>query len=80
MVTRNAALWLLVVLILFGCATARQPPVSLAEGYFSTRADRIGVAMSEIPKPATSFPGADCLLCIAPVSYTHLTLPTSDLV
>lgn len=77
MVTRNAALWLLVVLILFGCATARQPPVSLAEGYFSTRADRIGVAMSEIPKPATSFPGADCLLCIALASMANSSMTSA---
>lgn len=77
MVTRNAGLWLLVVLILFGCASAPQPPVSLAEGYFTNRADRIGVAMSEIPKPDTWFPGANCLLCIAVASMANTSMTSA---
>jgi hypothetical protein len=68
---RFASLWLVLVALLAGCASPPQPPVGLAGDYFSTRTSRIGVAVSEIPKPDTVFPGADCLLCLAAASIAN---------
>jgi hypothetical protein len=73
-------------LVLGGCATAPQPPVALSNNVFSGSGGRIGVAMYELPKVDTSFPGASCLLCLAAASlansslttYTQ-TLPSDDL-
>lgn len=74
------------IILLSGCATKPQPPISLAGDYFATRSDRIGVAMSEIPKPDTSFPGTSCLLCIASAAVANSSMtsavqgwPTEDL-
>jgi hypothetical protein len=64
------------LLALAGCATAPPKPVELAPDFFASRAKmgRIGVAMSELPKPDTAFPGAGCLLCIAVASGVHSKL------
>jgi hypothetical protein len=50
-------------LFLSGCATKPQLPVEL--GTASTfQGQRIGVAMTKLPKPEVHLPGAGCLLCI----------------
>lgn len=68
---------LLVAAGLFGCAAPVQQPVNLASNYFSSaqaKGGRIGVVMSQLPKPDTQFPGAFCLLCMAVANGAHSTL------
>jgi hypothetical protein len=64
----------LATLLLVGCATPPQAPIDLSDGFFAARSQRIGVAVSEIPQPATVFPGAGCLLCLAAASLAHSSL------
>lgn len=71
MSSRIALLFLLAALLVSGCATPPQSRVGFAGNYFDTRTGRIGVVMSEIPKPDTAFPGADCLLCLATASIAN---------
>ncbi len=62
-----------------GCAVPPQMPINLAEDYFSAgkaKAGKVGVIMSELPKPDTAFPGAGCLLCLAVANATHSSLTT----
>ena len=69
-----AALALALVTLLSGCAGPVQQPVNLAADYFSSnkaKTGRIGVVMSELPKPDTQFPGAGCLLCLAVANGAH---------
>jgi hypothetical protein len=75
---RFAGAMMAVALLLGGCATAPQMPVSLAGDYFAgpAKTGRVGVAMAELPKPDTEFPGAGCLLCIAVASGAHSALTT----
>lgn len=68
----GAALLAAAVLIT-GCATP-QALVSLDEGTFSKSSNRVGVAMTELPKPDTFFPGANCLLCLATASIANTSL------
>lgn len=59
---------------LAGCAGPVQQPVDLSADHFSAgkaKGSRIGVAMSDLPKPDTQFPGAGCLLCLAVASGVH---------
>lgn len=72
-----AALALAFVTLLSGCAGPVQQPVNLASDYFSSgkvKTGRIGVVMSELPKPDTQFPGAGCLLCLAVANGAHSAL------
>src|SRR5437867_8240887 len=73
-------------LLLTGCAGMRQQPVALDPGLLSTKGDRIGVAMTALPKVDTHLPGAGCLLCMAVASTANSsltkhtqTLPMEDL-
>jgi hypothetical protein len=83
---RFRVLGLLLAAMLFsGCAT-RQPPIDLSKDYFQKPAGRIGLLVTELPKPDTNFPGADCLLCMAVASAANSALtdavrtwPTTDL-
>jgi hypothetical protein len=78
---------LLVILQLAGCASNPQLPVSFADHPLTAQSGRVGVAMTELPKVDTSFPGAGCLLCLATAAtansaltkHTH-TLTAEDLV
>jgi hypothetical protein len=74
-------------LVLVGCAhTPPQQALPLNSAVFTTSTNKIGVAMSALPKVDTQFPGASCLLCIGAASlanssltdYTR-TLPSDDL-
>jgi hypothetical protein len=74
---RRAGLLLASVLILAGCATPPQTPLPLAGDYFKTPPPgRVGVVVSELPRPDTYFPGAYCLLCMATASVANSSLTT----
>jgi hypothetical protein len=63
--------------LLSACAGPVQLPVDLPANYFSggvAKANRIGVVMSELPKPDTAFPGASCLLCLGVANLAHGSL------
>lgn len=64
----------LALLFLSGCATQPQLPVPLGPTAISPQAGRVGVAMTQLPKVDTSFPGADCLLCLAVASMANNAL------
>ncbi len=71
---------------LVGCATPPQTPIQLNAATVGQGPARIGVAMTALPKPDTSFPGAGCLLCLAAASLVNSsltahagTLPQEDL-
>ena len=77
---------LLMVLALAACATKPQQPVSLSDAPLHASGGRIGVAVTPMPKVDFTYPGANCLLCMAAASvgnsalieYTR-TLGTEDL-
>ncbi len=73
-------------ILLAGCASKPQLPVSLNKDAVGTQAGRIGVIMTKLPKLDTQTPGADCLLCLATASMMNAsltsharTLPYEDL-
>lgn len=61
------------VIFISGCATAPQTPVALSNSAI-TNNQRIGIAMTALPKIETQFPGADCLLCLAAASIANSSL------
>lgn len=61
------------VLILGGCATTPQQPISLAEGAIIDTST-VGIVVSPIPKTQTAYPGAGCLLCLATASAMNSSL------
>jgi hypothetical protein len=63
-------------LLLGGCASPPQPPLTLSSTALPSPGARIGVAMSPLPKVDTSFPGASCLLCMAAASVANSSLTT----
>jgi hypothetical protein len=71
--------------IVSGCATKPQQPVSLVQEAIGSKAGRVGVAMTKLPQLDTQVPGAGCLLCLATAKMatadltTHAqTLPSDD--
>lgn len=58
-------------LLLAGCATPPQAPINLSPAAMSDTSSKVAVMMSPVPKPDTSFPGANCLLCVAAASAMH---------
>ena len=67
--------WLLSVCVqLAGCRSTPQLPVALADNTLSNLNGRFGVAMTELPKVDTSFPGAGCLLCLATAATANSSL------
>lgn len=57
-----------------GCSTPAQGPLTLHPAAVDSQAGTIGVAMAELPKPDTYFPGAGCLLCMGAASLANSTL------
>ncbi len=62
------------VLLLTGCASA--PPQQPVDLNFTNipKQQKIGVHFSQMPKISTSFPGANCLLCVGVASVAHSSL------
>lgn len=81
------ALAFVVILALAGCSTPPQRSVEFNASTLSApQGNRIGVAMTALPKVDTHLPGADCLLCMAAASMANSsltahvrTLPYEDL-
>jgi hypothetical protein len=68
-------IWLVVALVqLTGCASNPQLPVSFGDNALAAQSGRVGVAMTAMPKVDTSFPGADCLLCLATAATANSSL------
>lgn len=75
---RIATWWLLAAALLAGCAATPQTPIAMGSDYFnSAKAGRIGVVVAELPAPDTSFPGADCLLCLAAASVANSSMTSA---
>jgi len=82
--------WFLVAMVVIaaGCAATPQAPVALQDNFWGgVSGTRIAVVVPDIPEPSMTFPGANCLLCIAVVSGVHSklvdhveTLPKDDIV
>jgi hypothetical protein len=65
-----------VAMVVGGCASKPQQPISLAQGAIGAQAGRIGVAMTALPKLDTQTPGVSCLLCLATASIANSSLTT----
>lgn len=61
---------MLLLSFLGGCASQPQLPVAYSDQSFNP-SSKIGLAVSEIPMPALSYPGAGCLLCLAAASAAN---------
>lgn len=61
--------------VLSACSVVPQKDVALDPSAFKT-SNRIGVAMTELPKVDLALPGAGCLLCIAAATAMNATLNT----
>jgi hypothetical protein len=73
----NLTFALVSIALLAACAGPVQLPVDLPANYFvgaKAKPSRIGVVMSEMPKPDTQFPGASCLLCLGVANLAHSSL------
>ncbi|SHH56143.1 hypothetical protein [Massilia sp. CF038] len=60
--------------VITGCATAPQVPVALTPKALATPGTRVAIAMTELPKINTFFPGASCLLCMAAAELNHTAM------
>lgn len=77
---------LAVTALLTGCAGQPQRAIAFTAPVVGAQPQKIGIAMTALPKVDTSLPGAGCLLCLAAASianstltsYAH-TLPQEDL-
>jgi hypothetical protein len=69
-----AATLALSILFLGGCAGTPQNVVPLDEAVATFKSGKVGIAMLDIPKPDTQFPGASCLLCLAAASIANSSL------
>nr|WP_315204982.1 hypothetical protein [uncultured Albidiferax sp.] len=67
---------ILAAAFLAGCASQPQLPVNLKPEHLSAQSGRVAVAMTEVPKVNTFFPGAGCLLCLAAAEVTNSALTT----
>ncbi len=65
---------LIFLLVIAGCATTPQAPVSLSTVPDQAQNINIGVAMTPIPEVNTYEVGADCLLCLAVVAAANAKL------
>lgn len=63
-----------VVTFLSGCAVNQQKPMELAPTNQGLKNQKIGVAMTQLPKVEMQYPGAGCLLCLMAASATNSTL------
>ena len=70
----SAYLWAAAALFLSGCATKVQSPVNFAPAALKSNNQRVGVAMTALPKPEMHINGAACLLCIITANAANSTL------
>lgn len=73
---RFGLIFSVITICLTGCVTAPQRPLSLTQDAISTKAGRIGVVMTALPKQETELPGASCLLCLAAATMATSSLTT----
>lgn len=71
---RQFLCWVVVSAFLGGCATTPQGAVAPSGDFITRHEGRVGVVMSTLPKVDTSFPGADCLLCMGAASAANSSL------
>lgn len=74
MKSRILGLCLLGVTLLSGCAGTPQVPVVPDQAFWQQPSKRVGVIVSEIPKPNLALPGASCLLCMAAAEVANSSL------
>jgi len=74
MKARLAILLVAASTLLGACAGPPQKPVGFDRGTAVTPSVKIGVAMTELPKVDTHFPGAGCLLCAAAAAVANSSL------
>ena len=55
---------LVLVIVTTGCAVQQQQPIAYSEATLPT-STKVGIAVSVVPEVKTTYPGADCLLCLA---------------
>lgn len=67
-------IFLLAVSLLTGCATPPHKPVAMEQNYLQQGTKKVGVIMTEMPRPDVHLPGADCLLCIVAAEIGNSTL------
>lgn len=71
----SAFLWAATALFISGCATTKvQSPVSFAPAALKSNNQRVGVAMTPLPKPEVQVNGNICLLCIVTANAANSTL------
>lgn len=63
-----------IAIFLSGCSSTPQRYVELTPDTLASNTNRIGVAMTPLPKPDIQLPGASCLLCMAAASLGNATL------
>lgn len=61
-------------ILLGGCASTPQSPVTMNGDFWTAKDQRVAVVVPEVPKPSVALPGADCLLCIAAASAMNSSL------
>lgn len=61
------------LLLLTACATPQQTPIPFAIDSIGG-SKKIGIAMTNLPKVQTTYPGAGCLLCLAAASVANSSL------
>ncbi len=71
---KSLALVLVAGSFLVGCAGTPQLPIAMKAEALAPPSNKVGVAMSALPKVDTQFPGASCLLCLAAAALTNSTL------
>ncbi len=65
---------LLLSFLLIGCAGTPQSSLTLNKTALLNTSNRIGVVMAKVPAPSMSYPGADCLLCLAAAATANSSL------
>jgi hypothetical protein len=83
---RNIAAIVVSSVLITGCGSIAQKPVSFENNALPSGKNTIGVLQTKIPEVSVEFPGAACLLCIGIANATHgvfkdhaKTLNTKDL-
>jgi hypothetical protein len=72
----SAILWVAAALFLSGCATKVQSPVGFTPAALKSGKQRVGVAMTPLPKAAVHVNGNICLLCLITANAANSSLNT----